>query len=99
MGLPISSGCWLDGIPLTLGLSDDIDVGLPVLVGFIFGCELGGVETLGLADGTDDGTATRKAAQRRGPLSHRCKDGSVDNDGCVEIEGYSDGRIRPSPDR
>ena len=53
MGLPVFVGHplgWLDGIPLTLGLSDGIE-----LVGLILGCELGDVETLGLADGADDG--------------------------------------------
>ena len=87
---------WMDGIPLTLGLSDSIDVGLPVLAGLILGC-LGDVETLGLADGTDDrdvnGDSEGSDWASARWVRRGCKDGSVDNEGCVEVEGDSDGRL------
>ena len=40
-----------DGSWLTLGDSDGVDVGLPVLVGFILGWEDGAVEMLGPCEG------------------------------------------------
>ena len=46
-----------DGSWLTLGDSDGVDVGFPVLVGFALGWLDGIPLTLGLSDGDDEGCA------------------------------------------